>query len=113
MDVALKIDVLYPAAQYGGCTNLNTEEQWAAVRWEDGRGPKPTWAELQAAGEHPSVTKEAARQAARPKRSQINAAVGSAAAATSIASLRAAVLALAGVMDSVLVWQQVDVDEDI
>lgn len=45
MDVALKIDALCPAAQYGGSTSSNTEAEFDTLRWEDAR-PKPTWAEL-------------------------------------------------------------------
>jgi len=44
MDVALCIDKLLPAAQYGGVPG-STEEEYNSLRWEDER-TKPTWSEL-------------------------------------------------------------------
>jgi len=55
---------------------------------------------------------EAARLAARPKRSEINAAKAATQAATSVTDLRASVEGLIDLMDRVLLFQQVDVDED-
>jgi len=55
---------------------------------------------------------EAARLAKRPKRSEINALKAKVATDNSVASLRATVDLLIGMMDSVLAFQQVDVDED-
>jgi hypothetical protein len=46
MDVALGIEALLPAAQYGGSTTDNTQECFDDLRWEDER-PKPTWKEIQ------------------------------------------------------------------
>lgn len=48
MDVALSIEHLLPAAEYGGVTQENTQEEYDALRWEDSR-PKPTWAQIEAA----------------------------------------------------------------
>jgi hypothetical protein len=46
MDVALGIEALLPAAEYGGSTTDNTKECLSNLRWEDIR-PKPTWKEVQ------------------------------------------------------------------
>ena len=56
--------------------------------------------------------KEDIRLSKRPKRSQINATVTSVANANSVAELRVAVANLMTLMDNVLAFQQVDVDED-
>jgi len=48
MDVALAIEHIFPAAEYGGTTTENTRAEFDALRWEDSR-PKPTWLEIQAA----------------------------------------------------------------
>ena len=56
---------------------------------------------------------EAARLAARPKRSEINAAKAATKGASTVASLRASVEGLIDLMDRVLLFQQVDVDEDV
>ena len=64
-DVALAIDALVPAAQYGGSVTANTEAAYNAIRWEDAR-PKPTWAEIVAAeppAPAPVVTMRQARLA--------------------------------------------------
>lgn len=45
MDVALVIDRLVPAAQYGGSVACNSEGGYGALVWTDER-TKPTWAEL-------------------------------------------------------------------
>jgi hypothetical protein len=45
MDIALCIDKLLPAAQYGGVPG-KTEEEYNALRWEDDR-TKPTWQAIQ------------------------------------------------------------------
>ena len=47
MDIALCINKLLPAAQYGGVPG-STEEEYNALRWEDVR-TKPTWSEIEAA----------------------------------------------------------------
>lgn len=49
MDIALTIEKLVPAAQYGGSVTANNKAAFDAIRWEDSR-PKPTWAEIEAAG---------------------------------------------------------------
>jgi hypothetical protein len=56
--------------------------------------------------------KEAVRMSKRPKRSQINATMASVSGATTVPELRVAVANLMTLMDNVLVFQQVDVDED-
>ena len=43
INVALAIDILVPAAQYGGSVTANTEQQYNKIRWEDER-TQPTWA---------------------------------------------------------------------
>ena len=45
IDVAIGIEELVPAAQYGGSVNDGTEQSFNALRWEDIR-PKPTWQEV-------------------------------------------------------------------
>lgn len=67
-------------------------------------------AEVQAAAD--AQAKADAHAAKRPKRSQINAATSAVKAATSVAELRNAVGLLAQLMDSILTYQRVDVDED-
>ena len=47
MIIALCIDKLLPAAQYGGVPG-STEEEYNALRWEDER-TKPTWQAIQEA----------------------------------------------------------------
>ena len=42
IDVALALDALVPAAQYGGSLTDNTEEAYEAIVWEDERA-KPSW----------------------------------------------------------------------
>lgn len=44
MDIALIIESLVPAAEYGGSTNENNEACFDALNWLDER-PKPTWQE--------------------------------------------------------------------
>ncbi len=46
IDIALGIEALLPAAQYGGSTTDNTKECFDNLRWEDDR-PKPTWKQVQ------------------------------------------------------------------
>ena len=48
LDVATALDVLVPAAKYGGSLTANTREAFDALRWEDDR-PKPSWADVEAA----------------------------------------------------------------
>jgi len=48
MDVALAIEALVPAAQYGRSTTKNTKYCFDTLRWEDSR-KKPTWKELETA----------------------------------------------------------------
>lgn len=48
MDIAMSIEHLLPAAQYGGSTNQNTQAAYNTLKWNDPR-PKPTWAQIQAA----------------------------------------------------------------
>jgi len=48
MDVALAIEALVPAAEYGGSTTANDKTCFTALRWEDGR-KKPSWKEIQVA----------------------------------------------------------------
>ena len=47
MDIALAIEGLLPAAQFGGSLTANTKAAYDALRWEDER-PKPSWAQLTA-----------------------------------------------------------------
>lgn len=49
-DLALAIDALVPAAQYGGSTTANDRASYDALRWEDER-PRPKWEDLEAASE--------------------------------------------------------------
>jgi hypothetical protein len=96
----------------------DNEAQWDSVTWQNGNGgTKPTYAELVAAS-YPAdyqaaLDNEAARIAARPKRSEINAAKAATQAASSVAALRASMEGLIDLMDRVLLFQQVDVDEDV
>jgi len=48
MDIALAIEALVPAAQYGGSTTANERACYDVLRWEDER-KKPTWKELETA----------------------------------------------------------------
>jgi len=48
MDIAYALDLILPAAQYGGSLTDNTREAFDALRWEDER-EKPAWADLEAA----------------------------------------------------------------
>lgn len=50
MDIRLAIHILLPEAQYGGCFDENSREEFDALRWEDER-PKPTWDAVVAAHE--------------------------------------------------------------
>ncbi len=47
MDIALVLESLLPACQYGGSLTANTEEAYNNIRWNDER-TKPTWVEVQA-----------------------------------------------------------------
>jgi hypothetical protein len=47
MDLALNLEALIPAAQYGGSLTANTQEAYDAIRWDDDR-PKPTWEAIHA-----------------------------------------------------------------
>jgi len=55
---------------------------------------------------------ETTRLSKRPKRSEINAAKASTSAATTLPELRTAVSNLMDLLDNVLAFQRVDVDED-
>jgi alpha-D-ribose 1-methylphosphonate 5-phosphate C-P lyase len=66
----------------------------------------------QQAAQDAEEAKETVRMSKRPKRSQINATMSSVAGATTVPELRVAVANLMTLMDNVLVFQQVDVDED-
>ena len=46
-DVALSIEVLVPAAKYGGVLTGNNQAEYDTLRWNDAR-PKPNWAAVQA-----------------------------------------------------------------
>ncbi len=46
MDIALVLESLLPACQYGGSLTTNTEEAYNNIRWDDER-PKPSWEEIQ------------------------------------------------------------------
>ena len=59
-----------------------------------------------------ATTAEAVRLTKRPKRSQINAAKAATASAQTVPELRAAVVELMVLLDNVLSYQRVDVDED-
>lgn len=48
MDLALAIESLVPAAEYGGSTTKNTKAAYDALDWKDARA-KPSWAAIQAA----------------------------------------------------------------
>lgn len=84
-----------------------------------GMSPTATDAEIaaaQLAKQQESEAKaaaEVARLAKRPKRSEINAVLAGIQAATTIATLRAETLKLAGMMSNVLDLQEVEVDEDV
>ena len=65
-----------------------------------------------AAEEQAQADKKGARLAKRPKRSEINALTAKVGNDNSVAELRATVALLVGMMDDVLAFQQVDVDED-
>lgn len=47
MDISLAIEMLIPAAQYGGSLTDNTQEAFDALQWTDER-TKPTWDAVQA-----------------------------------------------------------------
>jgi hypothetical protein len=55
IDVALALDALVPAAEYGGCLTGNTKEEYEALRWEDPR-EKPSWEAVQAVNTTPPPT---------------------------------------------------------
>ena len=46
MDVALAIEALVPAAQYGGSTTANTRQAFEKLDWTDSR-PRPDWTALE------------------------------------------------------------------
>ncbi|MBN8995933.1 MAG: hypothetical protein J0H94_11970 [Rhizobiales bacterium] len=48
MDLAIAIEALVPAAQYGGSTTANDQAAFDALDWIDER-PRPTWDQLVAA----------------------------------------------------------------
>ena len=48
-DIAIALDKLMPAARYGGSLTANDRAAYDALVWEDDR-PKPTWAQIEAAG---------------------------------------------------------------
>jgi hypothetical protein len=49
-NVALALDRVLPAAQYGNSLTANTREAYDALRWQDERD-KPEWEAIEAAGE--------------------------------------------------------------
>ena len=51
-DIAAALDLLVPAAAYGGSLIANNRSAYDALRWKDTR-PKPTWAEIEAATSAP------------------------------------------------------------
>jgi hypothetical protein len=55
MDIALTLDSLVPAAEYGGSLTDNTQHAYDTLVWTDSR-PKPTWADLVAVGSVQSRT---------------------------------------------------------
>ncbi len=61
-DVAMGIEALVPAAQYGGSVTANTQEAFNAITWTDNR-PKPTWQEVVDADPGPPAPKVTMRQA--------------------------------------------------
>jgi len=62
MDLAYAIEAIYPAAEYFGATNENTEEQFKTLDWQDTR-KKPTWSQIEAAWD--SIPTEAEKEAAK------------------------------------------------
>ena len=49
MDIALAIEHILLAAEYFGCTDKNTQEQYEKeINWKDKRISKPTWQEIKA-----------------------------------------------------------------
>ena len=117
VDVSLAIDHLAPAAKYRGSLTANTEKAYNAIQWKDARA-KPTWAELEAAQvdidavKATAAAKEATRLTKRPKRSQINSAMAATAGAKTVPELRAAVAELMVLLNNVLSYQKVDIEED-
>lgn len=49
-NVALALERLVPAAQYGNSLTANSKKAYNALRWHDER-PKPAWEDVQAAGQ--------------------------------------------------------------
>lgn len=47
IDVAIAIEGLLPAAQFGGSLTANSKAAFDALAWTDAR-PKPTWAQVTA-----------------------------------------------------------------
>lgn len=62
MDIAMILDFLLPAAQYGGVPGI-TETEYAALHWEDAR-KKPTWVEVLAVW--PEVEQSMLNEQAKP-----------------------------------------------
>lgn len=122
MNVLKKVQAIDPAANFRhpvyGLNNCpDNEADWILCIWLNGNGGvKPAYAAL-VAGDYPAayqaqLDREAAQAAARPKRSQINAAKDAVNNASSVAALRTAVANLILLMDAVLLFQDVDVDEE-
>ena len=118
MNIEEKALSIYPNASFRhpqhGLNRCPTAADWDACAWDAGAsgGAKPTIAELTAAPESDATIAEALRLAKRPKRSEINALTAKVGNDNSVAELRATVALLVGMMDDVLAFQQVDVDED-
>lgn len=57
LDLAMCIDSLVPAAEYGGSVTGNTQAEYEALDWTDSR-PKPAWDDILAEGEKPALPTE-------------------------------------------------------
>ena len=62
MDIALAVEKILPAAEYGGSTTDNTKDAWKAVDWRDTRMPKPAWEDLEVAWEKFQADQSAAEE---------------------------------------------------
>lgn len=59
MDIALALDILVPAAKYGGSLTAGTKASYDKLRWEDDR-TKPSWGQI--VSTQAQAEAEAARQ---------------------------------------------------
>lgn len=48
MDIAACVDKLYRDPAFKGSATIRDRADWEAREWIDGRGKKPTWAQLEA-----------------------------------------------------------------